>query len=131
MTVRNDKNLKHLFSGATPAGGQNGMTFASVSNLRVEGSAVSGMTSNDAAACLFLGRTKSVVVRNFDCNGATGPRGNEALGIELNGDKFTFRNLVITDVKNDSTTAAGNRAVGIQINANESSDEISASQIAQ
>ena len=164
MTVRNDVNIKHLFPGATPAGGQNGMTFASVSNLRVEDSSVSGMRSNDAAACLFLGRTKSVVVRHFDCSGATGdrnangidsmanvaaplaikknydvlvedasianilatgPRGNEALGVELNGEKFTFRNLAVSDVKNDNTTAAGNRAVGIQINANESGDETS------
>ncbi|MFM9968459.1 MAG: hypothetical protein ACKVQK_08685 [Burkholderiales bacterium] len=163
VTVRNEANIKHLFSGATPAGGQNGMTFASVSNLRVEDSSVAGMRSNDAAACLFLGRTKTVVVRQFDCNGATGdrnangidsmanvanplaikknlyvlvedtsianilatgPRGNEALGVELNGEKFTFRNLVVTDVKNDSTTTQGNRAIGIQINSNGLSDEV-------
>jgi hypothetical protein len=164
VTVRNDKSIKHLFPGAVPAGGQNGVTFASVSNLRVEDSAVSGMTSNDAGACIFLGRTKSVVVRRLDCkdatgdrnaNGldsmtnttsppaikknydvlvedstfsnitATGPRANEALGIELNGEKFTFNNLVVSDVKNDNTNAEGNRAIGFQITNNEASDELS------
>ncbi len=164
VTVRNDAGIKHLFSGSPPAGGLNGMTFASVSNLRVEASSVSGMASNDAAACIFLGRTKSVVVRRFECNGATGDRnangldsmanvakppaikknydvlvedstfanilatgarGNEALGVELNGEKFTFNNLLVTDVKNDSTTATGNRAIGIQIVSNASSKEVS------
>lgn len=163
VTVRNDKTIKHLFPGAVPAGGQNGVTFASVSNLRVEDSAVSGMISNDAGACLFLGRTKSVVVRHFDCkdamgdrnaNGldsmanvasplaikknydvlvedsafanivATGPRGNEALGVELNGEKFTFNNVSVSDVKNDNTNAEGNRSIGFQVTSNESSDEI-------
>ena len=164
VTVRNDKTIKHLFAGSPPAGGQNGVTFTSVSNLRVEDSAVSGMTSNDAGACLFLGRTKSVVVRRFDCkdatgdrnaNGldsmanvasplaikknydvlvedstfanilATGPRANEALGVELNGEKFTFNNLTVSDVKNDNTNVEGTRAIGIRIDYNEPSDEIS------
>jgi hypothetical protein len=115
------------------------------------------MTSNDAAACIFLGRTKSVVVRRFLCNGATGDRnangldsmanvleplaikknydvqledssfsniratgarGNEALGVELNGEKFVFDRVVVTDVLNDSTTVQGNRAIGFQIVSN-------------
>ncbi|MSQ51670.1 MAG: hypothetical protein EXR28_07260 [Betaproteobacteria bacterium] len=164
VTVRNDAGLKHLFSGSTPAGGQNGFSFASVSDLRVENTAISGMNSNDAAACIFLGRTKSVVVRRMECNGATGDRnangldsmanvfkplaikknydvlvedstftniratgarGNEALGVELNGEKFTFDKLTITDIVNDSTTDAGNRAIGIQIVSNSESKELS------
>ena len=164
VSVRNNAGLKHDFSGKPPAGGQNGLTFASVSNLRVENTAVSGMTSNDAAACIFLGRTKSVVVRRMDCNGATGDRnangldsmanvfkplaikknydvlvedstftniratgarGNEALGVELNGEKFTFERLLITNIINDSTTAQGNRAIGIQIVSNSESKELS------
>jgi hypothetical protein len=164
VTVRNDPGLKHLFSGSPPAGGQNGLTFASVSNLRVEDIGVSGMASNDAAACIFLGRTKSVVVRRFLCDGATGDRnangldsmanvlkplaikknydvqvedssfsniratgarGNEALGVELNGEKFVFDRVVVTDVLNDSTTVQGNRAIGFQIVSNSESKEVS------
>jgi len=164
VTVRNDPLLKHLFSGSPPAGGQNGLTFVSVTNLRVEDIGVFGMTSNDAAACIFLGRTKAVAVRRFECNGATGERnangldsmsnvqkplsikknydvrvedstfsniraigerGNEALGVELNGEKFAFDRVTVTDVVNDSTTAAGNRAIGFQIVSNAESKEVS------
>ncbi len=164
VSVRNDPMLKHLFSDSPPAGGQNGLTFVSVTNLRVEDIGVFGMASNDAAACIFLGRTKTVVVRRFECNGATGERnangldsmanvqeplaikknydvrieqstfsniratgarGNEALGVELNGEKFAFDKVTVTDVVNDSTTAAGNRAIGIQIVSNGQSKEIS------
>jgi hypothetical protein len=164
VSVRNDPDLKHLFSGSPPAGGQNGLTFASVSNLRVEDTSVAGMASNDAAACIFLGRTKAVVVRRFNCSGATGDRnangldsmanvlkplaikknydvrvedssfsniratgarGNEALGVELNGEKFIFDDLLVADVINESTTADGNRAIGIQIVFNEASKEVS------
>jgi len=164
VTIRSDRAIKHLFTGNLPAGGQNGLTFASVSDLRVEESSVSGMTSNDAAACIFLGRTKGVVVRRFDCrdatgdrnaNGldsmanvasppaikknfdvliedssfanilATGPRGNEALGVELNGEKYTFNRITVSDVKNDNSNAEGNRSIGIQITMNEASDELS------
>jgi len=164
VTIRNDPGIKHVFSGSPPAGGQNGLTFASVTNLSVEDTRVSGVSSNDAAACIFLGRTKAVVVRRMTCNGATGDRnangldsmsnvakplaikknydvrvedssfaniratgarGNEALGVELNGEKFVFDRLLVVDVVNDSTTAAGNRAVGIQIVSNSASKEVS------
>jgi hypothetical protein len=164
VVIRNDATIKHMFSGSPPAGGQNGFTFASVTNLTVEDTRVSGMTSNDAAACIFLGRTRSVVVRRMNCSGATGdrnangldsmsnvpkrqaikknydvrvedssfvnihasgPRANEALGVELNGEKFVFDRLVIADVLNDSTTASGNRAIGIQIVWNSASKEVS------
>ena len=46
------------------------------------------------------------------------PHHYEALGVELNGEKFAFDRAVVTDVVNDSTTAAGNRAIGFQPGAN-------------
>jgi hypothetical protein len=164
VTVRNEANARHAFAGSPPAGGQNGFTFASVTNLHVENTAISGMSSNDAAACIFLGRTQSVVIRRMECDGATGernangldsmanvlkplaikknydvlvedatftniratgPRGNEALGVELNGEKFTFDKITVSRVINDSTTEQGNRAIGIQIVSNSESRELS------
>lgn len=164
VTIRNDRDFTHEFTSNPPAGGQNGLTFISVSDLRVEQSAVSGMTANDAAACIFLGRIKGAIVRRFDCrdvkgdrnaNGldsmanvasplaikknfdvlmedssfanilATGPRGNEALGVELNGEKYSFNRITVTDVRNDNSNAQGSRAIGIQVTGNAPSNEVS------
>jgi hypothetical protein len=55
----------------------------------------------------------------------TGARGNEALGVELNGEKFVFDRLLIENVVNESTSGAGNRAIGIQIVWNSESKEAS------
>lgn len=148
-----------------PTGGLNGLSFISVSNLKINKTSCHKVRSNDAGGFLFLGRTDNVEVSKFEGSDVEGernangidsmmntptinrrnvdvlvhdssfedirvpalqrnvegqlvfnPRGNEALGVELNGERFVFRKLRVKKVVNKGPY--GNRAIGIQVSGN-------------
>jgi hypothetical protein len=114
-------NFPTIPPATAPAGGENGMTFIFTNNGVINRNNANRITSNDAAACIFLGVTNNINIDGDRWTGASGNRNSNGLdtmaGPTRSNTRLTIQNVYIADIVTNPASITANEALGLEPNA--------------